>query len=216
MKKTKRILVAFLYLLILGVTAIFVLNAYISKTTSSKIYRDLSNLPAAHTGIILGASVHSSGRLSPVLQDRVDTGLELYRKGKVERLLLSGDNRSQDYDEVSAMRNYLLDRGVPAEHIYIDPAGLNTYDSMYRSKEIFQVPSAIVVTQPFHLPRTLFIAQHLGLDYSGFPATPRQYKTELNLLNREKLANVKVMFDMLFRPRPNPNDPKVPVTGQPQ
>ena len=198
MNRLKKIIRFILILFALGILVIWGVSIYIQQVTVSSIYDEIETLPATHTVIVLGASVHSDGKLSPILQDRVDTALILYKKGKVKRFLLSGDNRTDDYDEVSAMRNYLMDRSVPEAIIFVDPAGLDTFDSMYRSRKVYEVPDAVVVTQNFHLPRTLFIAQNLGLNYIGFPASSTHYKTESSLIRREKLANVKAVFEILL------------------
>jgi len=198
MNRLKRIIRFILILFALGILFIWGVSIYIQQVTVSNIYEDVETLPATNTVIVLGASVHSDGKLSPILQDRVDTALDLYNKGKVKRFLLSGDNRTDDYNEVSAMQNYLLERCVPEAIIFIDPAGLDTFDSMYRSRKIYKVSDAVVVTQNFHLPRTLFIAQNLGLNYIGFPATAVHYKTEESLIRREKLANFKAVFELLL------------------
>ena len=210
----KKLIFLFLFLLVAGFVIIWSLHLYISSTSSSRIFNNLESVPVTHTVIILGASVHADGKLSPILQDRVDTGLKLYTSGKAKRFLLSGDNRREDYDEVNSMRNYLLERNVPENHIFIDPAGIDTYDSMYRSREIFEVPSAIVVTQQFHLPRAIFIAKNLGLNYIGYPADSRQYKTEGSLKRREKLANLKAVIELLIQ-SPAPIGAKTPITGVP-
>lgn len=212
MTTLKRISLIFLLVLTFGLILIWGLSVYIFQATNSRTFDTIESLPAAHTVIILGASVYSDGTLSPILQDRVDTGLKLYRNGKVKRFLLSGDNRSEDYDEVNAMRNYLVDLGVPHSHIFIDPAGIDTYDSMYRSNAIFEVPSAIVVTQQFHLPRTLFIAKNLGLSYRGYPAESNNYKTEDHLKRREKLANFKALYEIISNQIPAAMGEKIPVT----
>lgn len=212
MNKLKRFSLFILLVLTIGLALIWGLNTYILQATNSRVYEDMDSLPLAHTVIILGASVHSDGKLSPILQDRVDTGFRLYKNNKVKRFLLSGDNRSSDYDEVSAMRNYLINLGVPPAHIFTDPAGIDTYDSMYRSNAIFEVPSAIVVTQQFHLPRTLFIAKNLGLNYMGYPADSRQYQTETSLLRREKLANFKALYEVVANQIPEGMGKKIPIT----
>jgi SanA protein len=199
MKRLKKFMLFLLLLLIAGIGLIYLLSYYVERSTREKVYTSIESLPQAHTVIILGASVYSDGKLSPVLQDRVDTGLQIYRQGKANQFLLSGDNREKDYDEVSAMKSYLLLRNVPAQHIFTDPAGLNTYDSMKRSTEVFNIPSAIVVTQAFHLPRTLFIANNLGLNYAGYPAQAQKYQTENSLIYREKLANFKAIYDLFIR-----------------
>lgn len=216
MKRLKKLALLLFSLLFFGIVVVLFLSFYISHSTSDSIYSNLKDLPPAHTVIILGASVHSDGKLSPVLQDRMDTGLELYRNKKVKRFLLTGDHRTDDYNEVSAMQNYLLNLGVPGKHIFIDPGGLNTYESMYRSREVFEVPSAVVVTQPFHLPRTIFIANELGMDYTGFPADSHYYKTEASLLIREKLANIKAVFTLLNNKSSSAILSKQPITCTPQ
>ena len=213
MNKLKKFIFFFLFISASGLLVIWGLNAYILNTSATRIFHTIDTVPASHTVIILGASVHSDGKLSPILQDRVDTGLKLYNNGKAKRFLLSGDNRKSDYDEVSSMKNYLMDRDVPESHIFTDPAGIDTYDSMYRSRAIFEVPSAIVVTQQFHLPRTIFIANNLGLDYSGYPADSRQYKTEASLRRREKLANFKAVYELIFNQKPAKMGQKNPIMG---
>ncbi len=216
MKKLKKPLKIFLICLSLLVIAIWGLHIYIIQATNSRIYNRIADVPSFHTVIILGASVHGDGKLSPILQDRVDTGLSLYRRGKAKRFLLSGDNRSSDYDEVNAMKKYLIARNVPEEHIYTDPAGLNTYDSMYRSRAVFQIYDAIIVTQEFHLPRALFIAQNLGFNYYGYPAVANRYqKTESSLRRREKLANIKAIYEIISNRIPSGPDQTYPVTGAP-
>lgn len=216
MTKLKKISLFSLLVLAFSLILIWGLSIYILQATNSRTFNSVESLPQAHTVIILGASVYSDGTLSPILQDRVDTGLKIYRNGKAKRFLLSGDNRSEDYDEVNAMRRYLINLGVPDSHIYIDPAGIDTYDSMYRSHAIFEVPSAIVVTQQFHLPRTLFIAKNLGLSYQGYPAESHKYKTENHLKRREKLANFKALYELVSSQIPNAMGEKIPVSGDKQ
>lgn len=202
MTKLKKLLLYIVSLSLAGVIIIFGLSEFIKLNTSSEIYKELEDLPVSHTVIILGASVYRDGKLSPILKDRVETALTVYRMQKAEHFLLSGDNREEDYDEVNAMRNYLLQKGVPEEKITTDPAGIDTYDSMYRSGSIYDIPSAVVVTQPFHLPRTIFIAKNLGYDYKGFPATSDTHITKNKLPLREKLANFKAVFELLTKHKP--------------
>ncbi len=202
MNRLKKYIICLLIILGGGIAFLWVLSTYIIETTSDKIYSQISELPVSNTVIVLGASVHSDGQLSPILRDRVDTALDIYRSGRAKQFLLSGDNRQNNYDEVSAMKNYLLERDVPEDLIYTDPAGLDTYDSMYRSKHIFKIPNAIVVTQKFHLPRTLFIAESLGLNYIGLTAKDKYYETEDILIRREKLANIKALWEILTKAKP--------------
>jgi len=166
------------------------------------LYRNMESIPHTSTVIVLGASVHSDGKLSPILKDRVDTAFLLFESGKIDNFLLSGDHTTDDYDEVNSMKNYLLGRGVPQDKILLDHAGLDTYDSMYRSKALFNMKNAIVVTQSFHLPRSLFIAKHLGLNYKGFAAKPVEYKATHQIIFREKLANIKAIWEVMLHKEP--------------
>lgn len=198
----KKTLLCILILLIGLIAVLWGVSTYFHESTTDTIYSEIENLPASNTVIVLGASVHSNGKLSPILQDRVDTALKIYNAGKAQQFLLSGDNRRNDYDEVNAMKNYLLERNVPEAHILTDPAGIDTYDSMYRSNEVYNVKKAIVVTQNFHLPRALFIANGLGLSYTGFAANTKHYQTENSLIRREKLANIKAVYEVLIHQTP--------------
>lgn len=212
MNRIKIYIIYTLIILVGGISFIWGLSTYITETTSDRIYSKIEDLPISNTIIVLGASVHSDGKLSPILQDRVDTALEIYSSGRGKQFLLSGDNRENDYDEVSAMKNYLMDRGVPENQIFTDPAGIDTYNSMYRSDFVYNIPDAIVVTQKFHLPRTLFIAESLGLDYIGLAAKSKHYETESSLIRREKLANLKAVWEILTNHTPNNMGEKIPVS----
>jgi len=198
----KKTLLCILIILIGLIVVLWGISTYFQESTTDSIYSEIENLPTTNTVIVLGASVHSNGKLSPILQDRVDTALKIYKAGKVKQFLLSGDNRKNDYNEVNAMKNYLLERNVPEDHILTDPAGIDTYDSMYRSNAIFDIENAVVVTQNFHLPRALFIANGLGLDYIGFGANTKHYKTENSLIRREKLANIKAVYEVIIHHTP--------------
>lgn len=125
--------------------------------------------------IVFGARIYPDGRLSPMLRDRVETAVELYHAGKVEKLLLSGDNRFEDYDEPGRMRDYAVSLGVLEEDIQSDYAGRRTYDTCYRAKAVFGLASAVLVTQDFHLPRALFTCNGLGLDVVGVIADRQTY-----------------------------------------
>jgi SanA protein len=160
--------------------------------------------------IVFGARVYSSGRLSGMLRDRVDTAVELYRTGKVSKLLVSGDNQFADYNEPGAMMAYAIAQGVPAADIQPDYAGRRTYDTCYRAQAIFQVERAILVTQRFHLPRALFLCEQLGLEVVGVAADRRQYDPRAIAFSetREIPALVAALFDAIRRAPP-------PVLGEP-
>lgn len=202
MRKFKKLSIFILIFLVAGLMVIWALSSYIGNSTEAFIYEEIETIPSSKTVIVLGASVFSDGKLSPILQDRVDTALELFNQNKVQQFLLSGDHKTDDYNEVDAMNNYLLNKNVPQSKIILDHAGYDTYDSMYRSSEIFDIKEAIVVTQKFHLPRTIFIARSLDLDFRGYAAKPGVYKTTKQLLSREKLANFKALWEVIFKQQP--------------
>ncbi|MBE7640118.1 hypothetical protein GUB10_07205 [Salegentibacter sp. BLCTC] len=202
MKLLKKIILGFTLFVVLSILIIFGLEAYIKKETSNLIYSEITELPEAKTGIILGASVHADGKLSPILKDRVETAYKLYKLNKIENFLISGDHRTNDYDEVNAIKNYLLKKGVPSRAITLDHSGFDTYDSMYRASIVFNTEDAIVITQKFHLPRSIYIAKKLGANYKGFEATPVAYTSSETIKRREQLANFKAIWELLIKQKP--------------
>lgn len=201
-------LLCFLVTVFLG---LFVLKYWIFYSTRSEIYRDIDTVPRFQTGLLLGARVYESGRLSPLLRDRADAVWGLYKASKVQKILVSGDNGRPDYDEVNAVKNYLLEKGVDGDDLFLDHAGFDTYDSLYRARDIFEVESLIIVTQGFHLPRALFLARHLGLDAVGFVSD--RYSYSRGNVIREFFANGKAFFNIVFRSRPRFLGDSIPITG---
>ncbi|MBD3307129.1 hypothetical protein GF339_11945 [candidate division KSB3 bacterium] len=200
----------------LGLGGIAGINAFMQWTLEESLYREAEAVPKAYTALILGAKVFSSGRLSHMLEDRVLTGLELYQQGKVQKLLLSGDHGQVEYDEVNAMREYLLDRGVPPQDIFMDHAGFRTYESMYRARDVFQVQDVVIVTQEFHLARSVYTARALGLEAYGLVADRRPYTPASQMKSdlREILARVKAFLDVeILRPTPTYLGEAIPITG---
>jgi SanA protein len=169
--------------------------------------RDPSNVPPAPVALVFGAGLASRTEPSKMLADRVNTAVELYRSGKVQRLLLSGDNSERHHDETKAMRQHAQSRGLPAESLLRDFGGVSTYDSCYRAKAVFGVQRAILVTQAFHLPRALFIANSLGLEAYGVPA-----KSSVSLSNeiREFFARPVALALVAFHSRPRFEGEKAP------
>lgn len=175
------------------------------------LYSAVADAPHAQAAIVLGASVYSNGTLSPVLRERVDKAIELYRAGTVAKILMTGDNSTLAHNEVEPVRKYLLAAGIPAEDIFLDHAGFDTYSSMYRARDVFGVTSAVVVTQAFHLPRAVYIARKLGLEAYGVEAgesgvSPYNYA-------REAPATIKAELDVLFYRVPKYLGPQFPIEG---
>lgn len=177
---------------------------------ASRVY-SLADVPARRVAIVFGAGLWRDGSPTPILQDRVATAAELYFAGKVEKLLLSGDNRFANYNEPEAMRRYAVSLGVPNEALVLDYAGRRTYDTCYRAATIFGVKEAILVTQAFHLPRAIYLCNHLGVDGIGVQADQRVYRRSSMAYwtLRELLATVNALWEVhVTRP--------LPVLGEPE
>ncbi len=150
---------------------------YVRLKTQSRIYRTAADAPEAPVAIVFGAGLYRDGTPMPVLADRVATAVDLYKAGKVRKLLLTGDNRFPDYNEPDAMRRYALSLGVPEADLVSDFAGRRTYDSCYRARYIFRVKKAILVSQEFHLPRAVYLCDQLGISSVGVAADRQPYRT---------------------------------------
>lgn len=172
----KRLFSLGLILIMLVVGLPLALQLWINRRYRPLVYGRVEDVPDYPVAIVLGAGVYPSGQLTPVLEDRVKTAIDLYQAGKVERLLFSGDNRFDHYNEPQRMFEYAVARGVPPEAVVLDYAGRRTYDSCYRARAIFQIERAVLVTQLFHQGRALFLCDRLGLDVVGLAADRRVYQ----------------------------------------
>lgn len=197
--------------IVAGAAAILLVNLFIVTSTKSVIKAELEELAEAEVVIILGAGVYQSGELTPILKERVDTAISIYRSGLVKKILVSGDNSTENYNEVVPVWEYLVAAGVPESDIFLDYAGFNTYNTMYRAIAVFEVKSAIIVTQPFHLPRAIFIAESLGMEVEGL--APKNDKGGLYNSLREIPARIKAFGDVLFRSNPTYLGKVIPITG---
>ena len=160
--------------------------------------------PSRRVAIVFGAGIWPDGRLTPILADRVSTAVALYQRDAVKKLLMTGDNRRDDYNEPAAMRDHAVSLGVPADDIVLDYAGRRTYDSCYRARHIFGVTDAILVTQTYHLDRALFTANSLGIDAVGVGADLRDYTLIRQWWWREMLATPVAWLEIhgILRPQP--------------
>ena len=183
----------------------------------SPVTQDPARVPKAQAALVLGAQVYPDGRASAMLADRVKAAEELYRAGRVQKLLLSGDHSRIDYDEVGTMRELLLRDGIPARDVFEDHAGFDTWDSAQRARRVFGVHSAVVVTQGFHMSRALFDARRAGLQVTGFNADRRDYGHVMAKLQvREALARVKTLGDAVTGADPKFLGPHIAITGDGQ
>lgn len=163
--------------------------------------------------LVLGAGVRADGRPSDMLSDRLTIGTELYQNGAAPKLLMSGDHTRSDYDEVSVMKKFATDSGVPSENVFRDHAGICTYDSVYRAKEIFGARKIVIVTQEYHLYRALYIAEQLGIEAYGVSASLRPYSGQAYRDVREILARVKDFFLTLTEGEPKFLGERIPING---
>lgn len=194
----------------------FAVNMVVVISSSAFISDDLEAIPSADAGLILGARVFNDGRLSHMMQDRADAAVELYESGKVKKLLMSGDHGTTEYDEVNTVKNYLLEKGVRPEDLFLDHAGFDTYDSLYRARDIFGAHSVIVVTQKFHEPRAVFIGRSLGMDVHGYIADKREYQGILWNEFREIFSRTKAGVDVVIGAQPKFLGEKIPLDGDSQ
>jgi SanA protein len=176
---------------------------------------DARAVPHAQVALVLGAYVQPDGRPSAMLEDRLAAAAALYRDGRVDRVLASGDHGRPDYDEVNAMRRELVRLGVPDRDVFTDHAGFDTLDSVVRARKVFGVRSAVVVTQPFHMARALWLARHAGLDATGLEAgAGKSYGSKGTVAGvRELLARTKAVADVVTGARPAFLGPRVDIDG---
>jgi SanA protein len=180
----KKMLIVLFKIIIVLLASFLILAAaarvYIVISTHKYILQ-LNAQPDSQIALVFGAGLRRDGSPTAILRDRVQSAVELYNSGKVNKLLMSGDNSYLDYNEPGAMREYALSLGVPERDIVLDYAGRRTYDSCYRAKYIFGINNAILVTQPFHLPRALYTCRNLGIEATGYAAENITYRKSSQL-----------------------------------
>lgn len=175
-------------LAVVGIVFVLTVNGIVVGTTFRDIGEPFEDTEAC--AVVLGAKVHEGGRLSDMLRDRMDTAIALYKEGKVQMLLLSGDGRGE-WSEVKYMKAYALENGVPEDDILEDPEGYSTYETVLRAKEVYGLSSIVAVTQKYHLYRALYIAEDFGMQARGADATLDVYSGQLYRDFREILARIK-------------------------
>ena len=181
-------------------------TAYIGISTDARRYIEPAQVPQKRVAIVFGAGLLADGQPTPFLADRVKAAVNLYQLNQVQKLLMTGDNRRVDYNEVRSMQKYAHKLGVPLQDITLDYAGFSTYESCDRAHKVFGVHQAVVVTQNYHLPRTVYTCARLGVKTVGL-GTPDVkiygWRGMVPDLKREMLANVKALVEVnITRPRP--------------
>ena len=214
-KVLKKMMVTFICILVIILCgALVIINNVQAKGEKRIVTKD--TIPEKVDAIIvLGAGVREDGTPSDILTDRLSTSLDILNMGVEGKLLLSGDHGREGYNEVGTMKDYILKNSdIEEKDIFLDHAGFSTYDSIYRAKDIFKVESAIIVTNEYHLPRALYLAEKLGIDAYGYTSDKREYYYMDAYKKREKIAQLKdFLFVNVLKPEPKFLGDSIPVNS---
>lgn len=208
----KRLLVAAVALVL--AVALFVIssNYYIILSTRARVYTEAASLPFNDVGLVLGSSRTSlRGMVNPHFKARIEAAADLFKKGKVKHLLLSGDNHIKNYDEPADMRAALAALGVPDQDMTLDYAGFRTLDSLARAREVFGLSRLTIVTDDFHVYRSLFLARHFGVDAVAYSAHAVPDGADPGPAIREIAARVKAVLDVIVNRQPRFTGPRVDI-----
>lgn len=208
----KNILVAAILALVFS-GACLAVNLYVCRSVTGRISHNVESFEKTQAVLLLGAGVYGDKRVSSILEDRIIAAVDLYKKGKASKILVSGDHGTVSYDEVNVIKLHLVNNGIPESDIFTDHAGFSTYDSIIRAKDVFCVQSMIIVSQKYHLFRALYIADRCGLKIHGYPADRQNYKKYKYYMAREAAARTKDFIKIIFKIKPKFLGGKIPITG---
>ena len=221
----KLLLMVIVLAMIAGLACILI-NSRVVRTTEDKIaytvrgeveiksfaVDNLKNFDADCI-MVLGCGIEDEETPSPMLKDRLDVGIELYKQGAAPKILLTGDNGTEQHNEIHVMLKYTKEAGVPEKDIFCDHAGFSTYESMYRAGSIFNAERVIVVTQTYHQYRALYIGDKLGLEVMGVASDQQTYFGQRFRESREILARIKDFFKSILRSKPTYGGEVIPISG---
>ena len=210
--KTKKIIKSLIYASLLGIIAVLGINLFVKSQTDPVIFSKEKDTPGTKVAIIFGAGINNN-KPSKYLKDRLDAGIELYKNNKIDKILLSGDNGSDEHDELTVMKLYCYQHGVDTNKIYLDYAGFDSYSTLYRSKYIFNIDTAILVSQKYHLNRCINIGNKLGIKSYGFAADKGTYQGYKYASFREYFAVVKSTIDLMIGRKPHFLGEKINING---
>ena len=210
----KKVIKVGIIIIIIIVLIILLINFYVKNSTKNQIIEkdDYSTLKNIDCIIILGAGIWGD-KPSPMLEDRLKEGILLYNNEVSDKIIMSGDHGREEYDEVNTMKKYAIENGIPSENIFMDHAGFSSYESIYRAKEIFQANKVVIVTQKYHLYRSIYIAKKLGMEAYGVASNPRPYAGQWARETREIVARNKDFFKVLIKPQSTYLGETIPVSG---
>jgi len=213
-KHLKQVMFFSVLLLIFSCAVLLMVDKNVESVGTQYIVK-ANDVPKADAILVLGAYVLPNGTVSPMLNDRLTVGYELYKQGKAPKLLVSGDHGRKDYDEVNAMRTFLKNKGVPSQDIFMDHAGFSTYESVYRARDIFKVQKIIIVTQEYHLMRAVFDARELGLEAYGVASDLQDYGQVMDMYKIREIAarDKDFLWAEILKPKPTFLGDSIPVFG---
>ena len=209
MKTISKIIMFLICILIIGTISI---NLYMTNYSNKYIididsYKELKDLDCI---IVLGSGMVGD-KPTPILEDRLIKGIELYNLGITDKILMSGDHGRVEHDEVNLMKKYAIEKSIPSNNIFMDHAGFSTYETMYRAKEIFKVKKVVLVTQEYHMYRSIYIARKMGIEAYG--VITDNIKGDKYREAREVLARNKDFFNVMIKPKPKYLGEEIPITG---
>jgi SanA protein len=199
MKKWNVFLKVSLVIALFMILGVFMINKWVTSSTEKQLYTDVNSIPHNKVGLVLGTSKHLAGGFTNLYYNyRINAAVSLYKAGKIDFILVSGDNGNKSYDEPTTMQDDLIAAGIPKEKIFMDYAGFRTLDSILRCKYVFGEDNITIISQPFHNQRAVFIANHKEVHAIGFNAMDVSKNAGFKTQLREKFARVKMLLDLAF------------------
>lgn len=203
MRYIKNVFKLLIFILVIFLISIIGANMIVEKSAKDKVYNSTEQIPYNKVGLLLGTAKYlSNDWINLYYKYRIEAAVKLYKSGKIDFILVSGDNSTKDYDEPTTIKNDLIKNGIPANRIFLDYAGFRTLDSVVRSKEIFGQESITVISQQFHNERAIYIAKRKNINAIGFNAEDVNVNYGKKTLLREKFARVKMILDLTFGKNP--------------
>ena len=203
MSGKRKLLIVGIYLAIISFISVTLSNYVIEKNAVKKLFVETSNIPKNKVGLVLGTSKRiSNGNINLYYKYRLEAAIKLFKSGKIEYIVISGDNGSKTYDEPTDFKEDLIKAGIPENKIYLDYAGFRTLDSVVRIKEIFGQKSITIISQKFHNERAIYLAEHFDINAIAYNAKDVGGKSGFKVQLREYLARVKVFVDIIFNVKP--------------
>lgn len=203
--RIKRFFALTLLLFVAGVLFVISIMSYVRLKYAHQIFQSITTVPTSTYAIVLGAALKPDGTASDALTDRLITAEQLYRSKKISKILVTGDGGALRSNEVAVMKDNLLKDGIPEQDLLIDTQGYRTYESCKRAKEIYFIDKAIIITQNFHLPRSLYLCESFGISSTGISADRHTYVKIFYFTLRDFAASFKAWLDIHFL------HPKAPV-----